>query len=100
LFIPLHLLILFPHIQNSTPMLRTKINHLTKLFVLVLFLTGGVATAQTHKVEKDGKFKNKSHKSSDHHQKHENKKKHHNTDIRTHVRKEEDGFSKKKRKKK
>jgi len=81
-------------------MLKTKINHLIQLLVLVFFLMGGVATAQTHKMEKDGKFKNKKSHSSDHHQKHESKKKHHQSDIKTHVRKEEDGFGKKKRKKK
>jgi hypothetical protein len=81
-------------------MLKTKINHLTKLLVLVFFLMGSVATAQTHKVEKDGKVKNKKSHSSDHNQKHESKKKHHQTDIKTHIRKEEGGFGKKKRKKK
>lgn len=68
--------------------------------ILFVFIGSGIITAQTeHKLKKDGKYKNKKTKVTDHHSKAEHKKKQHNVDWKHHNQVENQSFSKKKKKK-
>jgi hypothetical protein len=72
-----------------------------KILVLIVFLAGGVLTAQMEhpKVEKNGKLKSKKTKKVDHHNKMEKKKQHHKVEWNHHSQAENNTFSKKKKKK-
>ncbi len=73
----------------------------TKLILVVLFLLGGVVSAQSvhPKLKKDGKLRSVKHKTADHHNKEIQKNKNHTVEFKHHSQTENKGFSKKKKKK-
>jgi hypothetical protein len=79
---------------------RSFLYQLPKLFLVVVFLMGGLVTAQSApKLKKDGKYKAKKNKVADHHGRMVEKKKHHKVDWNQHNKVENQAFSKKKKKK-
>ena len=71
-----------------------------KLLLLLIFLIGGLSTGYSQtKVQKDGKYKQKKHKSADHHQKEIRKDGKHKKEFRQHSGNQNKTFSKKKKKK-
>jgi hypothetical protein len=79
---------------------RASISHIFKaIFFMCLFIGLSISGYSQTKVQKDGKYKQKSHKSSDHHQKEIRKDGKHKKEFRHHSGNENQTFSKKKRKK-
>ena len=74
--------------------------HISKaIFFMCLFVGISVSGYSQTKIQKDGKYKQKSHKSSDHHKKEVRKDGKHKKEFRQHSGSENQAFSKKKRKK-